>query len=156
MIPSNVPVGLTDFGKVCRMHCFTGCVHIPSLIQRVIHEMNRLGMMVDISHVNYNTMLDALDTSIAPGEHMFVVQSYVCTYMYIHFRQLYSAILLLMNFVTFQEMFLMMCYTKWYAKTCTHTNSHDCTMLIQMYVARLGTGGRNCYGKFFPILCKLF
>lgn len=114
------------------MHCFTGCVHISSLIQRVIHEMNRLGMMVDISHVNYNTMLDALDTSIAPGKHMFVVQSYVRTYMYIHFRQLYSAILLLMNFVTFQEMFLMMCYTKWYAKTCTHTNPHDYTMLIHI------------------------
>ena len=52
------------------MHCFTGYVHVHVyLFQRVIHEMNRLGMMVDISHVNYNTMLDALDTSIAPGTH---------------------------------------------------------------------------------------
>ena len=29
--------------------------------------MNRLGMMVDISHVNNYTMLDALETSKAPG-----------------------------------------------------------------------------------------
>ena len=38
-----------------------------SLMQRVVREMNRLGMMVDISHVNNYTMVDVLDISLAPG-----------------------------------------------------------------------------------------
>jgi microsomal dipeptidase-like Zn-dependent dipeptidase len=38
------------------------------IVQKVVKEMNRLGMMVDISHVNNYTMMDVLDTSVAPGK----------------------------------------------------------------------------------------
>lgn len=40
--------GLTDLGAQC------------------IKEMNRLGMLVDLSHVSYQTMVDALEVSISP------------------------------------------------------------------------------------------
>ena len=34
--------------------------------RKVIQEMNRLGMIVDLSHVSYRTMLDALDETKTP------------------------------------------------------------------------------------------
>ncbi|OWF40029.1 dipeptidase 1-like [Mizuhopecten yessoensis] len=44
----GVSKGLTDFGRM------------------VVREMNRLGMMIDLSHVSHQTMLDAIETSEAP------------------------------------------------------------------------------------------
>jgi membrane dipeptidase len=41
-------IGLTDFGK------------------EVIHEMNRVGMVVDVSHMGYQATLEAFETSTAP------------------------------------------------------------------------------------------
>jgi len=41
-------IGLTDFGK------------------KVISEMNRVGMVVDVSHMGYLATMDAFDTSVAP------------------------------------------------------------------------------------------
>ena len=35
--------------------------------QKVVKEMNRLGMMADISHVSADVMRDVLDHSLAPG-----------------------------------------------------------------------------------------
>src|SRR5215204_2576494 len=41
-------IGLTDFGK------------------EVIHEMNRVGMVVDVSHMGYQVTMEAFETSTAP------------------------------------------------------------------------------------------
>lgn len=39
---------------------------LKSFGYKVIAEMNRLGMIVDLSHVSYQTMMNALDVSKAP------------------------------------------------------------------------------------------
>ena len=44
----TAPSGLSDFGRA------------------VVREMNRVGMLVDLSHVSAQTMLDAIETSRAP------------------------------------------------------------------------------------------
>ncbi|OWF48578.1 dipeptidase 1-like [Mizuhopecten yessoensis] len=47
-INGGISKGLTDFGRI------------------VVREMNRLGMIIDLSHVSYQTMLDAMQASVAP------------------------------------------------------------------------------------------
>jgi Zn-dependent dipeptidase, microsomal dipeptidase homolog len=36
------------------------------IVQLMVKEMNRLGMMVDLSHVSHNVMTDAINVSVAP------------------------------------------------------------------------------------------
>ncbi len=42
------------------------CFYFILYLQKVIKEMNRLGMVVDLSHVSVQTMKDALNASRAP------------------------------------------------------------------------------------------
>lgn len=40
--------------------------HSVYVVQVVVKEMNRLGIMVDLSHVAYKVMVDAINVSVAP------------------------------------------------------------------------------------------
>lgn len=42
------------------------CSHFCKHFQRLVKEMNRLGMMVDLSHVSYDTMHAVLNATLAP------------------------------------------------------------------------------------------
>lgn len=71
----GVSTGLTDFGRT------------------VVHEMNRLGMIIDVSHVSYQTMKDAILTSEAPVIFSHSSVFTLCN----HYRNVQDDVLLLLK-----------------------------------------------------------
>ena len=66
---STSPVSpLVDTSNACCKNTHLCLVQIKTTpkLQMVIREMNRMGMIVDLSHVAKATMMDALEVSLAP------------------------------------------------------------------------------------------
>ncbi len=123
------------------LHGFTYMTRLLTCMytnQRVVKEMNRLGMLVDISHVNNYTMMDVLDTSAAPGTDSTLI-------IVLHLSNFP------MHFVSHLQPFLCICIMQQYKKcsrqrfkengedfisiqTCSKTNSYQSLHKIYLWI----------------------